>query len=358
MYKILVVEPYYGGSHRQFLNGLQQNISADFTLLTLPARKWKMRMQTSAPWFAELISGMANTKFDTVLCSTFVDVAVLKALLTKMKGWNENCLFCTYFHENQFAYPTRIEDKAMHQFTGINFTTALVSDRIAFNSEYNLATFHSGLSNFMRKAADVDLSGTLTEIKEKSRVIYPGFDYGVSAGERGTGHEIPVICWNHRWEHDKNPEEFFRSMAELAELGYDFKLVVLGQSFQDEPEIFSWARDRFSSNILHFGYVSSREEYFTLLGQCDIVVSTAHHEFFGLSVMEAVGAGCIPVVPDRLSYPELYPGNYLYGSNKLTEKLVEVLNGVESFRLPLDEIHPMQYSWAAVKKKYANWLMT
>ena len=92
-------------------------------------------MQLSAPWFVEEIKKMAVEKrwFDTVLCSSFVDVAVLRALLSGLDGWNLGTRFCLYFHENQFAYPER-EGDIQYQFPAINFTSALASDRIAFNS--------------------------------------------------------------------------------------------------------------------------------------------------------------------------------------------------------------------------------
>ena len=49
---ILVLESYYGGSHKSFLDGLQAHLPVHLTLVTLPARKWKMRMQLAAPWMA------------------------------------------------------------------------------------------------------------------------------------------------------------------------------------------------------------------------------------------------------------------------------------------------------------------
>jgi glycosyltransferase involved in cell wall biosynthesis len=43
------------------------------------------------------------------------------------------------------------------------------------------------------------------------------------------------------------------------------------------------------------------------LSWADCIVSTAHHEFFGLAVVEAAAAGCLPLLPPRRAYPELFP---------------------------------------------------
>lgn len=354
--RILILEPYYGGSHKQFLTGLSRCIDADFHFLTLPARKWKLRMLLSAPWFIGCIKKLENRFFDTVLCSTFVDVAVLKGFLREIKKWNHECLICTYFHENQFIYPSRIEDKSLQAMRTINFTTALASDRIAFNSEFNYQSFIQHCARYIKRAADMDLSDTLVQIQEKSQILFPGVDFAEVSREEKKKKSIPVICWNHRWEHDKDPESFFHALLEIEKLGYDFKIVVLGQSFRQNPSCFTEAQKKFGNKFLHFGFVESRKEYFQWLGKSDIVVSTAQHEFFGISVIEAVRAGCLPIVPDRLSYPELYPDKFRYSEGGLVKKLIYFLEKYEENQTVDFEINTDKFSWSFLKNDYLNWL--
>jgi glycosyltransferase involved in cell wall biosynthesis len=360
MKRILILEPYYGGSHKIFLQGLQRTVKADYTLLTLLARKWKMRMQLSAPWFVNQLYLLPEQerRFDTVLCSTFVDVAVLRALLATVCGWNHKALICTYFHENQFVYPNQVLDKSMQQFTCINFTTALATDRCAFNSQFNLDTFLVGIQAYLKKAADMELHDCVDCIREKSIVLYPGMDYSSVARVEKKKREAgpPVIVWNHRWEHDKGPELFFEALYLLQEKGIAFRLVVLGQSFSNVPECFVRARQRLAKEILHFGYVKSKERYGQLLSLGDVVVSTALHEFYGIAVLEAIRAGCYPLLPAALSYPELYDKAFLYGPGALAGRLEEFL--VQPVRLGDDVVSALtrRFEWERCGDQYKQWL--
>ena len=56
---------------------------------------------------------------------------------------------------------------------------------------------------------------------------------------------------------------------------------------------------------MHWGYADDRSTYQQLLGAADIVASTADHEFFGIGIVEACAAGALPLVPNRLAYPEV-----------------------------------------------------
>lgn len=354
-----MIEPYYGGSHQAFLLGLMDNVSADYTLLTLPARKWKMRMQLSAPWFAAQVRKQpcADRGYDAVLCSTFVDVAVLRALLQQLDGWNPKARFCTYFHENQCVYPGQVTDGSMYQFQAINFTTALVSDRLAFNSSFNRDTFFENIQQYLKKSADMCIIDTHREISRKSTVLHPGIDYTpIDRAPEGSRQSQPVLVWNHRWEHDKNPQEFFTVVCSLKERGLPFKLIVLGQSFKNWPECFGHAKDYLSDRILHFGYADSRDDYGMLLKMGDIVISTAVHEFFGISVLEAVRAGCRPLLPWRLSYPELFPEEFLYPDGELEGCLAKALIKPTPLSAKMSTDYTEPYSWSRLANCYSDWL--
>jgi glycosyltransferase involved in cell wall biosynthesis len=136
----------------------------------------------------------------------------------------------------------------------------------------------------------------------------------------GAGHrpgrklngERPVLLWNHRWEHDKGPDALLAGLRHFAAQGADFELLLCGQRFRETPAALSVLCDEFAARISHDGYITDPAQYQNLMARADFVLSTARQEFQGLAVMEAVQQGCIPVLPDRLCYPEFFPSRYLY----------------------------------------------
>lgn len=358
--KVLLIEPYFGGSHKQFLEGLMKYVPADYALLHLPARKWKMRMQLAAPWFVQKINKMAeeNRCFDIVLMSTFMDVAVFRALAVQIRGWNPNTRYYTYFHENQFAYPTVLSKATTHQFASINFTTALASDSVAFNSNFNRESFLQQCRNYIGKAADMQLFKELDSIAGKSLVLYPGIDFHAldMIEKPDADPDKPLIIWNHRWEHDKNPDEFFQILYRLDAEAVPFRLAVLGQSFRDRPDVFAEARKRLEHLIEHFGFAADKNEYYEILKRGSFIVSTSLHEFFGISILEGVRAGCFPLVPDRLSYPELFDKRFRYADGTLYRVLKDHL--VKKRMVSRDEYIDMteKYSWSLLGPRYRQWL--
>ncbi len=358
--RVLILEPYYGGSHQFFLEGLQAHVAAEYTIFTMPARKWKMRMQLSALWCIDKIKGLPlfERRFDVVLCSSFVDVAVLRALLSRVKGWSNAARFCTYFHENQLSYPERLADVRNFQFAAINFHSALASDKIAFNSAYNSETFFSGCRKYLQTASEMEVLGQIEELKERSCILFPGIDFNlIDKQKKIPDLGPPVIVWNHRWEHDKNPDRFFQALTDLSSSGIDFRLILLGKSFPNSPQCFVDAKNIIGKRVIHYGYAASYSDYVALLCRGDVVVSTAFHEFFGIAIIEAVRAGCFPLLPERLAYPELFTTGYLYKESELTEKLSNAV--VQGSRLSLENAHALtqKFSWQNLAPRYSHWLL-
>lgn len=353
---ILVLEPYYGGSHKAFLAGLTRNLPYSFDLLTLPAHSWKWRMRLAAPHFAGVLATdpqyQAKT-FDRIFCSSLVDVAALRGLLPPHL---RTVPLLTYFHENQFAYPMQVSEARDVHFGLTNLTTALASDGLAFNSQYNLDSFLAGCRELLSKMPDMSLPGYEEAIRAKATILHPGLDFsGIDSfpAERQTGGP-PVLVWNHRWEHDKNPELFFNTLYALAEQGVPFGLIVLGESFRSQPPVFAQARERLAERIIHFGYAEDRQEYCRVLCQGDVVVSTANHEFYGMAVLEAVRAGCRPLVPDRLAYRELFAPEFRYEDAAFAQKLMAAM---AAGRLGQQEAHTLTsgFSWPELAAGYRQW---
>ncbi len=316
-------------------------------------------MQLSAFWFVKQIQQKyQENNFDLVLCSTFVDVAVLKALLVSESWWESRTPFLIYFHENQFSYPGQIDDPQIFHFSSLNFNSAMAADSLAFNSAYNYNSFIDGIKKYLKKATDVELLDSIDSIENKSIILYPGLDFTTidqAKPSDSTSNDPPVILWNHRWEHDKGPELFFSSLYSLQKKQIPFQLIVLGQSFKRQPACFQEAKEKLKEQILHFGYIHSKEEYSDLLHRGDIVVSTAYHEFFGLAVIEAVRAGCTPLLPDRLSYVELFDNCYRYDSHQLTKRLSQLLKTRKFIDTPTSIKLTDRFNWSNLQSSYSQW---
>jgi glycosyltransferase involved in cell wall biosynthesis len=304
--RILALEPYYGGSHRAFLDGWRAHSRHSFRTLTMPARKWKWRMRGAAITMGELLRE-GDGDFDLLFVSDFVDLAALVGLQPALLAGRPRI---AYFHENQLTYPVSETDERDYQYAFTNLTTCLAADRVLFNSRYHMESFLAAAARLLAKMPDFVPDWAPDRIRARSQVLPVGVD--LDAIDRCRSDAPPrtgplTVLWNHRWEYDKGADEFFDLMMELDAEAREFRLVVTGESFRTAPAVFEQARRRLAGRLAHLGYVRSHSDYCRLLCECDVVVSTAIHEFFGIAVVEAVYAGCAPLLPDRLSYPELLP---------------------------------------------------
>lgn len=96
---------------------------------------------------------------------------------------------------------------------------------------------------------------------------------------------------------------------------------------EKQPWLFDELKKRFKNTDWKFIKTQeenlSKPEYYKLLAKSKAVVSFALQENFGYGIAEAVQLGCIPVLPNRLVYPEMYKQVYLF---KEFEECVDLVN--------------------------------
>ncbi len=310
---LVFVESFYGGSHKSFMDGLIKHSRHKITPITLPSRFWKWRLRSAAMYVAEAY-GHALRDCDLIIATDLINLAELKALT----GFT--CPAVLFFHENQLAYLTAEGDKPEVDFGLANVVSALTAERCLFNSHYHLNRFNDALRQFINDIPEFVPERAHAQIMNKSQVTYMGMDLSEFPPREICKNRVPVILWNHRWDYDKQPGVFFNALYRLADQGVDFQLVLLGENFQMHPKEFIEARSRLGDRILQYGFVECAEDYGKFILRSDIIVSTALQENFGFAVAEAIYCYTLPLLPNRLSYPEILPPQFheqfLYSDNE------------------------------------------
>ncbi|MEL6141380.1 MAG: DUF3524 domain-containing protein, partial [Bacteroidota bacterium] len=231
---IHLLEPFFGGSHQRWAEGLKKYSKNEINILGLPARHWKWRMHGAAVTLARQDHDLPAP--DAYLATDMLDLATFKAL----RNPSQPCYF--YFHENQLTYPWSPADedvqlKRDRHYGWINYTSALVADKIAFNSEYHRNSFLAALPRFLQDFPDFQAADNVDRITEKSIVLPLGLDFpNLPPPDNKRPHSSPpILLWNHRWEYDKNPIAFFEMCYALKERGCPFQLIVLGEKTNKHP---------------------------------------------------------------------------------------------------------------------------
>nr|DBA19718.1 TPA: hypothetical protein GDO54_015505 [Pyxicephalus adspersus] len=393
---ILLIEAFYGGSHKQLMDNLKDEIE-DCVLYSLSAKKWHWRARTSALYFMQAVP--PSDTYRVLFTSSVLNLAELVALRPDLRKLKK----VLYFHENQLVYPVRKSQDRDFQYGYNQILSCLVADIVVFNSAFNMESFLTSIATFLKMIPDHRPRHMEQIIRPKCCVIYfpirfpdvsrfladhkrllqqnnlqsfkssedssklsdesekstrePSHQPKLKQSEQdqilqsaelistslredtletvnlmmsepsssslGADSQRPLhIVWPHRWEHDKDPETFFKVLRKLKEMELPFSVSVLGEMFTDVPETFSEARMFLGSAVLHWGFLPSKDDYFQVLCEADVVISTAKHEFFGVAMLEAVHCGCYPLCPKSLVYPEIFPAEYLYSTpEQLSKKL-------------------------------------
>ncbi|ETN99032.1 glycosyl transferase, group 1 [Reticulomyxa filosa] len=255
---------------------------------------------------------------DVIICDGLIDLNLFFGIVKNFfpKRYNPKCVY--YLHENQLTIPWNSNDREMQREKGnwhygfINYANILgCAQHIWFNSEYHYHNFFASIANQLLKLQPNDWNLQMIQypihfkhiqcmpipinfdkidqillqrkLAPKRKCCSEHID-----GKLATYKPNCVrIGWNSRWECDKNPLLFYDTLTN-----------------EKPTEIFHRIYRSFREHIVQFGFADSYEDYVQFLHQCDIIVSTSDHEFFGIGFIEALYCQCIPIAPNSLVYPE------------------------------------------------------
>jgi len=297
---------------------------------------------------------------DLILATDMLDLTTFLSLSRKK---SQNIPTAIYFHENQLTYPWSPDDRdVVHKrdqhYGFINYVSALTADKVLFNSHYHQESFLTEAGRFLKHFPDQQNLDSVAAIRQKSDVLPLGLNLsGLDNYAEQETKNTKLIIWNHRWEFDKNPGEFFQALFSLANKGLDFQIALLGENFSREPKEFVLARRILGDRVVRYGYAKSFEDYARWLWRATILPVTSIQDFFGISVAEAIYCGCYPLLPRRLSYPELvsadlHADHFYDDYDELTTKLEKLLTTGKPKVSPQLRQTISAYSWHKMLPSY------
>ena len=175
--KILLIEPYYTGSHRQWAEGYKKYSGHEIKIISMKGQFWKWRMHGGAVTLANQFQQLGWIP-DYILASDMLDLSTFLSITRKISS---NIPSAVYFHENQLSYPWSPNDRDIEKnrdthYGFINYASALVADKVFFNSEFHMVSFTEALKKFLHNFPDHREASTINKIHNKSRVLHLGLD--------------------------------------------------------------------------------------------------------------------------------------------------------------------------------------
>lgn len=321
--RLLLLSAYDTTSHRLWRERLEQLFSNEtWCQLSLPARHFEWRLRSnSLHWGLGDYPELAQD-WDVLIATSMVDLSSLRGLRPELA----RIPTLLYFHENQFFYPQN-PDRTSKRETNVEpllipLYSALCADRILFNSAFNKQTFLRGARELFDKLPDKLPDHAWQKLEAAAIVPVPVSIHSptnTAQSRSPTPASTLQVVWNHRWEYDKGPELLLAVVRELIRREAPVQMHVVGEQFRRQPEEFAEIKrlckqlgEQQNLPASNLGFIENRSDYEALLSDADVVLSTAWHEFQGLGIQEACLAGCCPLAPDDLAYPEYLPADCLY----------------------------------------------
>ncbi|MBD65101.1 MAG: hypothetical protein CME62_07840 [Halobacteriovoraceae bacterium] len=348
MKNILVIEPFYQGSHKYWLDKLTSLSQHNIKAVKKKGVWWKWRVQQSG--FEYRLPKVHN--FDIIVTTNMVNLATWAGMNRKNIG---KAKLVHYFHENQLNYPGQTKEDIM-VFGLIDVLSSFCADMIVFNSHYHRELFLKTIQSTSRKLREKLPEQDIKQLRGKAHVLPIGIEINKFLKHKfETVNKTPLLLWNHRWEKDKKPTLFLKTLMRLSREGYDFKLCMLGKAPREPLPIFAQAKKELKNHIVQWGAVSGFEDYARWLWKADLLPVTSDHDFFGISVLEAAVCNTSLLLPHKNAYPEHFDSQklshiYFHSDDEFYTKLKKWLESRADHTIPSVELE--KYQWENIIAQY------
>ncbi|XP_063196866.1 glycosyltransferase-like domain-containing protein 1 isoform X9 [Chroicocephalus ridibundus] len=366
---VLLIEAFYGGSHKQLMDLLQEELREDCVLCTLPAKKWHWKARTAALYFTQTVP--ASTNYRILFASSVLNLAELAALrpdLAKLKK-------VLYFHENQLVYPVQKCQERDFQYGYNQVLSCLVADVVVFNSAFNMESFLTSIGKFMKLIPDHRPKDLEKIIRPKCQVLYFPVRFpdvsrfmpehklahlekviGVkSNGDAYRSEGLPgqqksrALMKTSDARRESGLREAQPGLCTTQHEGPPSPLTAPARSGTSEAsESTNPCQEEDKQHLtFNLGNISSGRDY----QQRPLHVAWPHRW------VEAVYCGCYPLCPKALVYPEIFPAEYLYSTpEQLFKRLQNFCKRPDIVRKHLYKGETAGFSWAALGGKFRSLL--
>ena len=139
-------------------------------------------------------------------------------------------------------------------------------------------------------------------------------------------HSIRQVGWPMEYIEEDLSE--YKNMAKEDIIVFPHRIAP-----EKQPEVF----DYIAEQMPEYQFIKCQDlnltkpEYHTLLGKAKLVFSANLQETLGISVYEGLQVGAIPMVPDRLSYTEMWSDHFKYPS-EWTSSLDATKKNIENIK--------------------------
>lgn len=352
---ILYADSHYEGAHRDWIDSYAAHSQHHITLLTMPGGDWRWRIQGGAVHLANQFLSKRDSlpPIDLILLNGMVSAPVF---LTRTRPYLSDLPLAIYIQENQLNYPQ--EEYLWSNGAVVQVMSAYAADAVLFNGAYLKHDFLASLQKFLEERRDY-AEDIYEHVEARADVLLRGINLKERFGDTiVSAPQKPItFLWNHRWAYEKGIEDFATALRQLHAKNIPFRVILAGNVL-DKADLRESLLQELGERVILSGLLTG-ESYAEALRKADMMVACSKNEPLGVSMLEAIYMGCLPLMPAQGSFPVILPSEHhdlLYDGS--IEQLISRMQqfALAPFTRPELVKIAAEYDWANVTAHYDEFL--